>query len=55
VSIPTGQTTSPILDGVALPPLNSSASLTLNVTLQVIAGFTGSVSPGRDLTVTIRL
>lgn len=43
------------VDGVNLPPLMENASITLNVALQVDSGFTGSVSPGRDLTVTIRL
>lgn len=55
VSIPTGQTTSSVLDGAALAALAGNASLTVNVTLQVIAGFSGSISPGRDLAVTIRL
>lgn len=55
VSIPTGETTSQVLDGSGLSPLVSGGSLTINVTLQVIAGFAGTVSPGRDLTVTIRL
>lgn len=55
VSIPDGQTTSQVLDGASLPPLVTGASLTINVTLQVDPSFTGAVSPGRDLTVTIRL
>lgn len=55
VSIPSGQTGSSILDGTSLPPLQSAASLTVNVTLQVVQGYTGQLSPGRDLTVTIRL
>lgn len=55
VSIPDGQTTSQILDGAALPPLLSGATVTANVALQVDSSFSGTVSPGRDLAVTIRL
>jgi hypothetical protein len=44
-----------VIDGVNLPPLQKEAALTLNVTLQADSSFTGSASPGRDLTVTIRL
>lgn len=55
VFIPDGQTTSQVLNGAALPPLVSGASLSINVTLQVDSSFSGTVSPGRDLTVTIRL
>ncbi len=44
-----------VIDGVNLPPLQKEATLTLDITLQVDSGFTGSASPGRDLTVTIRL
>lgn len=55
VSIPSGQTNSTILDGVGLPALQSGASITINVTLQVVQGFSGQISPGRDLTVTVRL
>jgi hypothetical protein len=53
--IESGSTGSAVLDGVGLPPLTGGASLTLNVALQVVPGFQGSISPGRDLTVTIRL
>jgi hypothetical protein len=42
-------------DGLALPPLKEGATLTTNVTLQVDGSGTGQLSPGRDLTVTIRL
>ncbi len=55
VSIPDGQTTSQVLDGAPLAPLLRGASLTINITLQVDSTFTGTVSPGRDLSVTIRL
>lgn len=55
VSIPDGQTVSQVFDGAGLPPLVTGASLTINVTLQVDPSFTGTISPGRDLTVTIRL
>ncbi len=47
--IPAGQTASNPVDGLTLPILNEGSQLTLSVT-QV-----GSSSPGRDLTVTIRL
>ncbi len=43
------------IDGVNLPPLQDGATLTMNVSLQVVAGYQGLASPGRDLTVTIRL
>jgi hypothetical protein len=52
---PQSATLSNVLDGVTLPPLIGGASLTVNVTLNVTAGFTGPSNPGRDLTVTIRL
>ncbi|MBV9763115.1 MAG: hypothetical protein JO340_21310 [Acidobacteriaceae bacterium] len=55
ISIPSGQTTSNVLDGVTLPALQETASLTVNITLQVVSGYTGQISPGRDLAVTIRL
>jgi Putative phage tail protein len=55
VTIPSGQTVSTVLDGVNLPALESGAPLTINVTLQVVSGYTGQISPGRDLAVTIRL
>ncbi len=49
--------TSAIVDGLALglPFLQSGAALTMNISLNVIQGFQGSLSPGRDLTITIRL
>ena len=55
LTLPTNTTLSDVIDGVSLPPLVEGNSLTMNVTLNVIAGFTGSMDPGRDLTVTIRL
>jgi len=55
LSIPSGQPTSTVLDGAALPALQDAAALTINVTLQVVSGYAGQISPGRDLTVTIRL
>ncbi|HEX3685771.1 MAG TPA: hypothetical protein VHU83_24785 [Bryobacteraceae bacterium] len=55
VSIASGQTTSTVLDGAALPALQNTAALTINVTLQVVSGYSGQISPGRDLAVTIRL
>ncbi len=54
--IPDGSTTSNIVSGVTLPTaLLDEATLTINLTLEVDAGSTQSISPGRDLTVTIRL
>lgn len=44
-----------ITNGVNLPPLDENATLTMNITLQVTGPATTSLSPGRDLTVTIRL
>ena len=55
LTVATGDTTSPVVDGVNLPPLLEAAALTMNITLEVIQGFPDSISPGRDLTVTIRL
>jgi hypothetical protein len=55
VTIPAGQTSSGIIPGVNLPPLKKEQTLTMNVTLNVHADPAGPSSPGRDLTVTIRL
>ncbi len=44
-----------IVDGSTLPALAESGVLTMNVWLTPITDFTGSLNPGRDLTVTIRL
>ena len=61
VTIPDQQTSSPVIDGVTLPaPLIEGEQITINVTLQVDPNppssvTSGSTSPGRDLTVTIRL
>ena len=54
LTIPTGATTSNVVDGITLAPLTEGATLTLNVTLNVLQGFQGSTNPGRDLTVTVR-
>jgi hypothetical protein len=55
LNIEAGSTTStlPLLTGVNLPPLMASAILTMNVTLNIADSTT--FSPGRDLTVTLRL
>ena len=52
-----GQTVSGVdTDVLNLRPLNKESALTMNVTLSISAGSTaGLLSPGRDLTVTIRL
>lgn len=51
--IDAGSTTSAVVTGTDLPPLTESALLTLNVTLNMTDPT--AFSPGRDLTVTIRL
>ncbi|MBV8864866.1 MAG: hypothetical protein JO210_05640 [Acidobacteriaceae bacterium] len=43
-----------ILDGLTLLPLAENAILAMNLSVTPVAGFTGSASPGRDLTVTVR-
>jgi hypothetical protein len=55
LSIPSGSLISNVLDGVQLPALTGGSSLSINLTLNLIQGFQGSISPGRDLTLTIRL
>ena len=55
LTIPSGSTTSEIVDGALLPPLSGGGSLSINLALNVVQGFQGSTSPGRDLTLTIRL
>ncbi len=56
LEIESGQTTSAtIVDGLSLVPLSDSALLTMNISVTPVPGFTGSASPGRDLTVTVRL
>lgn len=43
-----------IIDGANLPPLQEAASLTVDVALNPVPNYTGPISPGMDLTVTIR-
>jgi hypothetical protein len=52
LQIPAGATTSPVIDGVTLTPLVAGSMLRLDIT-GVPTGWANS--PGRDLTVTIRL
>lgn len=47
-------TSSVVIDGVILPALQEGATLTLDVSLNPVSGYTGPLNPGRDLTVTIR-
>ncbi len=47
-------TTSNLVSGLGLPPLKQGSNLSLNITLQIEPG-ASNVSPGRDLTVTVRL
>ncbi|MBV9301364.1 MAG: phage tail protein [Acidobacteriaceae bacterium] len=56
LSIAPGELTSNIVDGVTLPPLEENAALTVNIALDVdpSSGTPSTVSPGRDLSVTIR-
>jgi hypothetical protein len=49
LTIPAGSAISNMVDGFVLPILESGACISLDITAQ------GSVLPGRDLTVTIRL
>jgi hypothetical protein len=53
--IPSGSRNSDLLNGVNLPPLKAEATITMNVSLKPVNAATGALSPGRDLTVTIRL
>lgn len=53
LTIASGSTASTVAAGTNLPPLEASALLTLNVTLNITDPQT--FAPGRDLTVTIRL
>jgi hypothetical protein len=48
-------TSSPVVDGIDIGTLQEGANLTLDVSLTPVPNYTGSLSPGRDLTVTIRL
>jgi len=52
-----GELTSNIVSGVSLPPLSEDAALTVNIGVAAIQGAqtASNLSPGRDLTVTIRL
>jgi hypothetical protein len=52
LTISSGSTVSNVVDGLELPPLSGGAVLTLDV---VSVGISTLESPGRDLTVTIRL
>ena len=52
LAIPAGQTVSNVVNGVALPPLKEGDAISLDI---VQVGQAQQNSPGRDLTVTIRL
>jgi hypothetical protein len=43
------------VDGTFLPPLLEGATLSINITLNLIPNYSGALNPGRDLAVTIRL
>lgn len=55
LELASGTSSSVVLDGLTFPPLQEGSSLTANVSLMPVPGFTGSFYPGRDLTVTVRL
>ncbi|MBL8229026.1 MAG: hypothetical protein JNL98_11135 [Bryobacterales bacterium] len=52
LTVPAGATSSGVVNGLELAPLESGSLLTLDI---VSLGQTGETTPGRDLTVTIRL
>ena len=52
LAIEAGQTMSDVVDGITVPPLTGGSTLRLDV---VQVGQAWDSSPGRDLTVTIRL
>jgi hypothetical protein len=52
LTIPVGETESNVIDGFGLPPLRAGAELALDV---MSLGQLGGASPGRDLTVMLRL
>ncbi|HEX4163877.1 MAG TPA: phage tail protein [Bryobacteraceae bacterium] len=55
LAIAAGATTSTnIVDGLTLLPLLEGASLTMNVSLNPVVGYTGTANPAQGLTVTIR-
>lgn len=56
LTIYSGNTSSVLIDGVVLSPLLENATISLNITLNVdTTNLQGSIVPGKDLTVTIRL
>ncbi len=55
LTINTDTSISAVLDGANLPPLVEGSAISMNITLEVVENYPGSMSPGRDLTVTIRL
>jgi len=55
LTIPSGESSSSVVDGVYFAPLLEDALLTLNIALNSVTTTSATgVSPGRDLTVTIR-
>jgi hypothetical protein len=55
MTIPSGESSSPVVEGVYLAPLIEDSLLTLNIALNSVTATSATgVSPGRDLTVTIR-
>jgi hypothetical protein len=43
-----------VIDGTNLPPLQESATLTVNITVTLIPNYQNALNPGNDLTVTVR-
>lgn len=55
LTINTDTAISTVIDGTSLPALIEGSTISMNITLDVVPNYSGSISPGRDLTVTIRL
>lgn len=55
LTINTDTSISAVLDGANLPPLIEGSAISMNISLGLVENYSGSMSPGRDLTVTIRL
>jgi hypothetical protein len=56
LTIPSTQSSSNLIDGATLAPLIENSTLSINITLNLISPPPpGSIVPGKDLTVTIRL
>ena len=54
LTISSGATTSNVVDGVALPALTAQQSISINVQINPVANYTGPLSTGEGLTVSVR-